>query len=236
MYFMNTVHSASDIEKNLVAVYARMAEAAKRAGRDPSSITLVAVSKFHPRESVLEAIQAGQYIFGENRVQEAAAKFPPIQVVTPEVSVHLIGGLQTNKARDAVRIATMIESLDRPALADALDRAAQAEGRLPDLLIEVNTGSEPQKYGVPVGEADGFIRTCRQRFGDKLRGLMCIPPVGIDPTPHFVMLRTLAQTHGLGILSMGMSADFEQAIMQGATHVRVGSAIFGARSVVGTCV
>ncbi|QEO17395.1 YggS family pyridoxal phosphate-dependent enzyme [Acetobacter vaccinii] len=226
---METLPSLSGVAGRLAAIRARMASAATRAGRDPSAVALVAVSKFHPASSVLEAIQAGQHVFGENRVQEAAAKFPPLQAATPAVQLHLIGGLQTNKAREAVRLASMIESLDRPALADALDRAAQAEGRLPDLLIEVNTGDEPQKYGVPREEADSFIRACRQRFGANVRGLMCIPPADADPVPHFALLRAMAHTHGLSVLSMGMSADFEQAIAQGATHVRVGSAIFGTR-------
>jgi pyridoxal phosphate enzyme (YggS family) len=174
-------------------------------------------------------MDAGQHVFGENRVQEAAAKFPPLRADNPDLRLHLIGGLQTNKARDAVRLADMIESLDRPALADALDRAAQAEGRLPDLLVEVNTGDEPQKFGVPREQADALIRACRQRFGEKLRGLMCIPPAHDDPHLHFRLLRAMAHTHGLSVLSMGMSADFEQAIAEGATLVRVGSAIFGPR-------
>ncbi|MBO1325190.1 YggS family pyridoxal phosphate-dependent enzyme [Acetobacter sp. TBRC 12305] len=219
----------SDVGQRLLAIRARMDNAARAAGRDPASVALVAVSKFHPAEAVRQAIAAGQHVFGENRVQEAAAKFPALRAATPALRLHLIGGLQTNKAREAVRIADMIESLDRPVLADALDRAAQAEGRLPDLLVEVNTGDEPQKFGVPREQADSFIRTCRQRFGASLRGLMCIPPAGQDPVPHFQLLRAMAHEHSLSVLSMGMSADFEQAIAQGATLVRVGSAIFGPR-------
>lgn len=220
---------SSSIAERLHAVRTSMQAAALAAGRDPASVSLVAVSKFHPLQSVQDALAANQCVFGENRVQEAAAKFPPLRATHPALRLHLIGGLQTNKAREAVRIADMIESLDRPALVDAIARAADAEGRLPDLLVEVNTGDEPQKFGVPKEQADAFIRLCQQRFGPSLRGLMCIPPAGQNPVPHFQLLRSMAQTHGLPVLSMGMSADFEQAIAQGATLVRVGSAIFGPR-------
>lgn len=213
----------------LAHVRAQIDTAARAAARDPAEITLVAVSKFHPATSVQEAIKAGQRIFGENRVQEAAAKFPALRASHPDIRLHLIGGLQTNKARDAVRLADMIESLDRPALSDALARAADTEGRMPDLLIEVNTGDEPQKFGVPREQADAFIRASRARFGDRLKGLMCIPPAEQDPVPHFQLLRSMAQVHGLSVLSMGMSADYPQAIAQGATLVRVGTAIFGPR-------
>lgn len=220
---------SSSLADRLADVRARITAAAQDAGRDPASVTLVAVSKFHPASSVQEAIAAGQTVFGENRVQEAAAKFPPLREQNAALRLHLIGGLQTNKAKDAVRIADMIESLDRPALADALARAADSVGRMPELLIEVNTGDEPQKFGVPKEEADSFIRTCRQRFGASLRGLMCIPPAEEDPVPHFRLLRSMAQTHGLPVLSMGMSADYPIAIAEGATLVRVGTAIFGPR-------
>lgn len=213
----------------LAHVRAQIDTAARAAARDPAEITLVAVSKFHPATSVQEAIKAGQRIFGENRVQEAAAKFPALRASHPDIRLHLIGGLQTNKARDAVRLADMIESLDRPALSDALARAADTEGRMPDLLIEVNTGDEPQKFGVPREQADAFIRASRARFGDRLKGLMCIPPAEQDPVPHFQLLRSMAQVHGLSVLSMGMSSDYPQAIAQGATLVRVGTAIFGPR-------
>ncbi|MBS0988288.1 YggS family pyridoxal phosphate-dependent enzyme [Acetobacter okinawensis] len=220
---------SSSIAERLHAVRTSMQAAALAAGRDPASVSLVAVSKFHPLQSVQEALAANQCVFGENRVQEASAKFPPLRPTHPAMRLHLIGGLQTNKAREAVRIADVIESLDRPALVDAIARAADAEGRLPDLLVEVNTGDEPQKFGVPKEQADAFIRLCQQRFGASLRGLMCIPPAEQNPVPHFQLLRSMAQTHGLPVLSMGMSADFEQAIAQGATLVRVGSAIFGPR-------
>ncbi len=210
-------------------IQARITEATAKAGRPPGSVTLVAVSKTHPAEAVREAMEAGQAVFGENRVQEAAAKFPDLRAALPTLAVHLIGGLQTNKARDAVRVADVIESLDRPRLAEALADAADRQGRLPRLLVQVNVGDEPQKAGVPRAEADAFIRDCRARFGDALAGLMCIPPAEGDPAPHFAWLAACAAQHGLPVVSMGMSGDFESAIAHGATHVRVGSAIFGAR-------
>ncbi len=220
---------SSVLADRLAAVRQNINAAAHAAGRDPASVTLVAVSKFHPLASVQEALAAGQRVFGENRVQEAASKFPALRATYPDLRLHLIGGLQTNKARDAVRIADVIESLDRPELAEALAKAADKEGRLPELLIEVNTGDEPQKFGVPREKADSFIRTCRKQFGDKLQGLMCIPPAAQYPVPHFRLLRSMAQEHGLPVISMGMSADYPQAIAEGATLVRVGTAIFGPR-------
>ena len=217
------------IAENLRRVAERIAAAAIRAGRRPSDITLVAVSKTKPPEAVRAALAAGQLVFGENRVQEAAGKFPVLREAFPALRLHLIGGLQTNKARDAVRLADVIETLDRPRLADAIAAAIEREGRAPTLLVEVNTGAEPQKSGVARDEADRFIEDCRVRFGAALAGLMCVPPAGEDPAPHFAWLADRAARHGLGVLSMGMSADFETAIACGATHVRVGSAIFGAR-------
>jgi len=217
------------IAENLRRVAERIAAAAIRAGRRPSDITLVAVSKTKPPEAVRAALAAGQLVFGENRVQEAAGKFPVLRGAFPALRLHLIGGLQTNKARDAVRLADVIETLDRPRLADAIAAAIEREGRAPTLLVEVNTGAEPQKSGVARDEADRFIEDCRDRFGATLAGLMCVPPAGEDPAPHFAWLAGRAARHGLGVLSMGMSADFETAIACGATHVRVGSAIFGAR-------
>jgi PLP dependent protein len=208
------------VANRLHQVQARIAEAATRAGRVPGSVTLVAVSKTHPVEAIREAADAGQAIFGENRVQEAAAKFPGLRATYPGLAVHLIGGLQTNKARDAVRVADVIESLDRPRLAEALADAASKEGRLPRLLVQVNVGDEPQKAGVPRADADAFIRDCRARFGDALVGLMCIPPAEGDPAPHFDWLAACAAHHGLATVSMGMSGDYECAIAHGATHVR----------------
>ena len=216
------------IMENLRRVQDRIACAAIAAGRRPQDITLVAVSKTRPAEAVAAALAAGQMVFGENRVQEAASKFPALRAKYP-LSLHIIGGLQTNKARDAVRIADVIESLDRPKLADAIEAAIAREGRTPTLLIEVNTGLEPQKSGVARNDADGFIEDCKFRFGSALVGLMCVPPHEEDPRPHFTWLADCAARHGLATVSMGMSADFEVAIACGATWVRVGTAIFGSR-------
>jgi hypothetical protein len=225
-------HAAPDaaaIAANLARVRARIAEACARAGRPENAVTLVAVSKTHPASAVVAALGAGQTVFGENRVQEAAGKFPPLRADWPALKLHIIGGLQTNKARDAVRVADCIESLDRPRLAAALATAMAQEGRRPELLVQVNTGDEPQKAGVARAEADAFIRACREEHGLLPTGLMCIPPADQDPRPHFAYLAELAARHGLPVLSMGMSGDFEAAIACGATHVRVGTAIFGAR-------
>jgi pyridoxal phosphate enzyme (YggS family) len=217
------------IAENLRRVRERIAAAAMRAGRRPEDVTLVAVSKSQSLAAVNAALAAGQLAFGENRVQEARDKFSALREVWPGLGLHLIGPLQTNKVRDAVRLADAIESLDRPKLAEAIAAAADRAGRLPQLLVEVNVGDEPQKSGVACAAADAFIADCRSRFGAALVGLMCVPPEGRDPAPHFAWLAACAARHGLGILSMGMSADFETAIAHGATHVRVGSAIFGPR-------
>ncbi len=219
----------SDIAANLARVQHRIAEATARANRPAGSVRLVAVSKTHPAEAVADALAAGQLLFGENRVQEAQGKFPGLRPGHPGMRLHVIGALQTNKARDAVALADVIESLDRPRLAVALAEAMAKENRRPDLLVQVNPGDEGQKAGVPRAEADAFIRACREEHGLPVQGLMCIPPVEGDPRPHFAYLAELAAKHGLGVLSMGMSGDFEAAIGCGATHVRVGSAIFGAR-------
>jgi pyridoxal phosphate enzyme (YggS family) len=221
--------SYSHVPAGLSAVRARIAAATARAGRAPEAAQLVAVSKTHPVEAVHAALAAGQLLFGENRVQEAAGKFPPLRAAHPGLRLHIIGALQTNKARDAVRVADVIEVLDRARLADAIADAVQKEGRSPDLLVQVNVGDEAQKAGIPTAEADGFIDACRARFGASLTGLMCIPPAEGDPGPHFAWLAACAARHGLPVLSMGMSGDFETAIAHGATHVRVGTAIFGQR-------
>jgi pyridoxal phosphate enzyme (YggS family) len=213
----------------LTHIRQRIAQAATSAGRHPDDVTLVAVSKTHPSEAVQAALASGQRHFGENRVQEAAAKFPALRDATPEMRLHLIGALQTNKAEDAVAIADVIETLDRPRLADAIARAADRIGRLPILLVQVNIGDEPQKAGVSRAEAPAFIAACQARFGAALAGLMCIPPAEADPAPHFAALAAMAKAAGLQTLSMGMSGDFETAIAHGATHVRVGAAIFGSR-------
>ena len=217
------------IAEAIAAIRSRIADAARAAGRDPASIALVAVSKFHDAAAIDAALASGQRRFGENRVQEADAKFGPAATRRSGALLHIIGALQTNKARDAVRIADVIEVLDRPRLADAIADAAEREGRLPALLVQVNTGDETQKAGVPVAEADRFIEASLARFGGALRGLMCIPPEADDPAAHFATLSAMARRHGLGSLSMGMSGDFEAAIASGATAVRVGTAIFGAR-------
>jgi PLP dependent protein len=228
---MSVTETASDIAAiadNLRRVRERIANAAIKAGRKPDDVTLVAVSKTKPGEAVRAALAAGQTVFGENRVQEAVIKFPSLRAEY-RFQLHIIGGLQTNKARDAVRLADVIETLDRPRLADAIEQAMAREGRTPTLLIEVNTGDEPQKSGVVRAEADAFIEACKARFGANLVGLMCVPPLDHDPRPHFEWLAERAARHGLSVLSMGMSADFEIAIACGATWVRVGSAIFGHR-------
>ena len=226
---MKPIATLPSIADRLSAIRDRMATACRRAGREPSTVVLVAVSKFQPERAVREAIEAGQSRFGENRVQEALEKFPPLRAGRPELRLHLIGGLQTNKAEDAAAVADVIESLDRPRLADALDRAAQRLGRLPKLLVQVNVGDEPQKAGVAMADADRFIAECRRRFGTAVSGLMAIPPAGVGPEPFFSRMAALAREHGLHELSMGMSGDFEEAIAWGATSVRVGSAIFGDR-------
>jgi len=217
------------IGENLARVRARIRAAAVAAGRSAEDVTLIAVSKTQGEEAVRAALAVGQLHFGENRVQEAAEKFTALKTTRSELQLHLIGGLQTNKARLAVRLADVIESLDRPRLVDALADAMTREGRRPKLFIEVNVGDEAQKSGVPRAEADRFIAASQERFGAALIGLMCVPPAGVDPAPHFAWLAACAARHGLSGLSMGMSADFETAIACGATHVRVGTAIFGTR-------
>ena len=206
----------------------RVAAAARKAGRDPSGISLIAVSKVQPLERVAAVLEAGHRAFGENKVQEAAAKWPAFRQRFDGIVLHLIGPLQTNKARQAMELADAIHTLDRPKLAETLARLAQEMGRCPDLFIQVNTGEEPQKAGVLPGEADGFIALARG-LDLPVVGLMCIPPVDEEPALHFALLAKIASRNGLSGLSMGMSGDFESAIAQGATHVRVGSAIFGAR-------
>lgn len=212
------------LAETIAALRARMNRAA--AGRD---VTLVAVSKTKPASLIEQALAAGQRVFGENRVQEAAVKFPPLRVTHPDLDLHLIGPLQTNKVRDAVLLFDMIETLDRPKLADALAAAAEREGALPNLLVQVNIGDEPQKAGIARAEADGFIRAMRERFGANLRGLMAIPPLDADPAPYFRDLVAMADHHGLPERSIGMSEDFEVAIACGATMVRIGSSLFGSR-------
>ena len=217
------------IKPSLQRVKDRIAAAAIAAGRNPSDVTLVAVSKTHGADAVLAALDAGQTVFGENRVQEAAAKFPTLRAAWPDLQLHLIGPLQTNKTKDALQIADTLETLDRAKLADALAAAHSRGQTLPQLLIQVNVGEEPQKAGVAPSDADSFIADCKAQLGGRVAGLMCIPPEGQDPSRHFAWLADRAARHGLPIVSMGMSADYELAIRYGATHVRVGTAIFGGR-------
>lgn len=207
----------------------RVAQAEAAAGRAPGSAHLIAVSKVQPAERVAAVLRAGHRLFGENYVQESAAKWPAWRAEFPGVAVHMIGPLQTNKATQAVELFEAIHTLDRPSLAEKLARLAQARGQSPDLFVQVNTGAEPQKAGVLPEAVDAFVAAVRA-MDLPVVGLMCIPPEGADPAPHFTQLAGMAARNGLSGLSMGMSADFETAIAHGATHVRVGSAIFGARS------
>jgi PLP dependent protein len=220
----------ADSVARLQAVRAAIARAARDFGRDPASITLVAVSKTFPAEAVEPVLAAGQRVFGENYVQEAKTKWTPLRERYPDVELHLIGPLQSNKARDAVGLFDAIHTLDRESLASALAKEIAKAGRAPRLLVQVNTGEEPQKGGVMPAAADAFIAACRERWSLPVAGLMCIPPADEPPSPHFALLHKIADRNGLATLSMGMSADFEAAIQLGATHVRIGSAIFGARA------
>lgn len=218
------------IADHLAAVKARMDEAALSAGRDPATITLVAVSKTHPVEAVEEALAAGQLVFGENRVQEAKAKFPDLKARYPGLELHLIGPLQTNKVRDAVGLFDVIESIDRPKLARAIADEMIRVDRHPRLLIQINTGREAQKAGADPDHADSLIEVCREQYHMKIEGLMCVPPADCDPEPHFRLLAEIAARNGLSVLSMGMSGDYPVAVNLGSTHIRVGSAIFGHRA------
>jgi PLP dependent protein len=220
---------AQPIAAQLAAVRARVAAAATASGRDPTAVTLVAVSKTHSAEDVTAALAAGQRVFGENRVQEAAAKWPDLKRVWPQTELHLIGPLQTNKAREAVALFDVIETVDRPKLARVLAAEMSRSGRRPACYVQINTGEEPQKAGVLPAGADEFIRLCRDELQLPVVGLMCIPPADDEPSLHFALLAEIARRHGIGNLSMGMSADYETAIKLGATHVRIGTAIFGER-------
>lgn len=212
----------------LADIKARIAAAERAAGRPEGSVALIAVSKIQPLDRVVSVLEAGHSVFGENYVQEAAGKWPDLRARFPGTKVHMIGPLQTNKAKTALELFDAIHTLDRPSLAEKLSRLVQARGIAPELFVQVNTGSEPQKAGVLPEDADGFIVACRM-LDLPVTGLMCIPPDGEDSAPHFRMLAEIAERNGVSALSMGMSSDFEVAIAHGATHVRVGSAIFGAR-------
>jgi PLP dependent protein len=225
---MNASADAPSVHR-LAEVRDAVRRAAVEADRDPGSVTLVAVSKTFGPEEIAPVLEAGQRVFGENRVQEAKAKWPALRERFSGVELHLIGPLQSNKAREAVALFDVIETVDRESIAVALAAEILRAGRVPRLYVQVNTGEEPQKAGVLPREADAFLARCREEWGLTVEGLMCIPPAEDPPSPHFALLKTIAQRNGLEVLSMGMSADFEAAIQLGATHVRVGSAIFGHR-------
>ena len=212
-------------------IRARISAAAKAAGRDPASVALVAVSKQQPADKVEAVLEAGHRLFGENRVQEAMARWTPLKPRFPDLRLRLIGPLQSNKARDAVQFFDAIDSLDREKLAAALAEEIAKTGRRPEILVQVNTGEEPQKAGIAPAEADAFIRRARETFALPVVGLMCIPPEDEEPAMHFALLAKIAARNGLPELSMGMSGDFESAIRFGATMVRVGSAVFGERAI-----
>lgn len=223
------VHDAHDVPAALAAVRASIAAAARSAGRDPAAVTLVAVSKVQPVDRVEAALAAGQRVFGENRVQEAKAKWPDLKARYPDVELHLIGPLQTNKVKEAVALFDVIQTVDRPRLAEALAAECRRQNRHPRLFVEVNTGEEPQKAGIHPADVPAFLAECHDVHGLTISGLMAIPPHDEEPAMHFALLADAARRAGLPQLSMGMSADFEQAVRLGATHVRVGTAIFGER-------
>lgn len=225
----DTAQVAKSAAERLGAVRSKIAEAARGAGRDPADIQLVAVSKTFGPEAILPVIEAGQRIFGENRVQEAQGKWPALKERFPDLELHLIGPLQSNKARDAVKLFDMIQTIDRPKIARVVSREMAELGRPPRLLVQVNTGEEPNKAGIAPAETVDFTRYCQDELGLHIEGLMCIPPVEEEPAIHFAFLAKLAAQCGLSKLSMGMSADYETAVDFGATWVRVGSAIFGPR-------
>lgn len=223
-------HKQTDPARNLVRVLAEVEAARKEANREEGSVTLVAVSKTKPVEDIRTVLEAGQRVFGENRVQEAENKWPALKEAYPDVRLHLIGPLQTNKARPALELFDMIETVDRPKLARTLARLMDETGHRPGCFIQINTGEEEQKAGIIPREADAFIAFCRDELKLPVRGLMCIPPVDEEPALHFALLSEMAKRNGLNELSMGMSADYPVAVRFGATHVRVGTAIFGARA------
>ena len=218
-----------DVAARLAAVLDKITAAARDAGREPGEVTLVAVGKSHDAARIRQALEAGHRVFGENRVQETADKWPALRDEYSPATLHLIGPLQTNKVRQAVALFDVIETVDRPKLARELARELEKSGRRPDCFVQVNTGAEPQKAGVLPDAAEAFIESCRDEFGLPVKGLMCIPPADEEPSLHFALLRDIAQRSGLLGLSMGMSDDYPAAIAFGATHVRIGTAIFGAR-------
>ena len=223
------MNTGDQIASNLATVKASLREAESMAGKIPGTITLVAVSKTQPQEKIQTAIESGHNVFGENRVQEAMAKWPALRDIYGDIELHFIGALQSNKARQAVMLFDVIQALDRRKLARALAKNMDNLSRRPECFVQINTGKEPQKAGVLPEDADNFIRSCREEFELPVTGLMCLPPASEEPSPHFFFLAQIAQRNGLINLSMGMSADYKIAVSFGATHVRVGSAIFGLR-------
>jgi pyridoxal phosphate enzyme (YggS family) len=219
-----------DAPARLQLVRGKIAAACAEARRDPATVTLVAISKTFSAEAIAPVLAAGHRVFGENRVQEAKAKWPSLKAQYPDLELHLVGPLQSNKAKEAVALFDAIHSVDRASLCEALAREIARQGRQPLLFAEINTGGEAQKSGVPPEAADDFLRRCRETYGLGIAGLMCLPPLDEPPAPHFALTAKIAARHGLKLLSMGMSADFPQAIAFGATHVRIGTAIFGERS------
>ena len=220
---------AADVVAGLKAVRETIFQAAQDSERDPAEISLVAVSKLIDADGIIPALEAGHRVFGENYVQESKAKWPALRERFPDVELHLVGPLQSNKAREAVELFDVIHALDRLSLAAALAKEIDRTGRTPKLLVQVNTGDEPQKAGVSPSQVDVLISECRETHGLAINGLMCIPPAEDPPSAHFALLARIAERHNLPILSMGMSADFPAAIQMGATHIRVGTAIFGER-------
>jgi len=229
LFEMNAPAVTASSPSGLTAVEAEIATACKAANRDRSAVELVAVSKTFARDAIEPVLRAGQRCFGENRVQEAKGKWPEILAAYPGTRLHLIGPLQSNKAREAVALFDAIHSVDRPSICETLAKEIEKQGKHPLLFVQVNTGEEPQKAGVAPGDADAFIARCVGTYRLTISGVMCIPPVEDAPAPHFALAAKIAERNGLKLLSMGMSADFATAIRFGATHVRVGSAIFGAR-------
>jgi pyridoxal phosphate enzyme (YggS family) len=227
---MPTDIAPSDTAARLAAVSADISRACRDANRDVTSVTLIAVSKTFAADAIEPVIDVGHRVFGENRVQEAKAKWPALQAKHPGLALHLIGPLQSNKAKDAVALFDAIHSVDRASLCEELAKEIEKQRRTPILFVEINTGGEPQKAGVLPQDADAFLEKCRDDYGLTISGLMCIPPLNEAPGPHFALTAKIAMRNGLKLLSMGMSADFVTAIELGATHVRVGSAIFGERT------
>jgi pyridoxal phosphate enzyme (YggS family) len=220
--------SDTSVSGRLDSVRTAIAGAAALARRSPDQVTLIAVSKTHPAEAIVPLIEAGQRVFGENRVQEAQSKWPALRERWPDIELHLIGRLQSNKAEEAVMLFDCIHSVDRPSLVAALGKAVAATGMSPRCFVQVNVGEEPQKGGCAIPELPALLESCREA-GIRVEGLMCIPPADVEAAPYFALLAKLARRHGVTSLSMGMSGDYESAVMIGATHVRIGTALFGAR-------